>query len=318
MSESNTAPSPPDPIPVPVICDACRAKGQAGDHRFGAIIDILDFKPVHRRAHVNGWTEAHQRAFVIALAMLGSMRKAARAIGRYANGAEQLRKAPGGREFDRACEAALEIYREREYYRVQASLADLAAEHEEELVLIGKRHHHMPDVVRESEMGEEELEALKQRLRQQLMACRRLYLATIANHPKKRKAWQVLVGGRTDWDRARANLPQDNEPFPMSEEDTFKLLNFKQPAMVLTVDGGMMNHHLGLPGPLDPLKAEFAAAERLRNAGHNEDEVRAQLEIRAEYLAKGWTETVDGTLVQPDESANPSSPLGGEDRGAGE
>lgn len=43
--------------PIPVICDACRATGMAGDEAFSAIPDILAFEPVQRRAHANGWID---------------------------------------------------------------------------------------------------------------------------------------------------------------------------------------------------------------------------------------------------------------------
>ena len=111
---------------IPVICDRCREEGLAGDDPFTAIRDLLDFEPVQRRAHVNGWTPEHQRAFIAALALTGSPRQAARALGRWANGADQLRKGKSGRSFAEAWEAALELYREREFFRIKDNLAALA------------------------------------------------------------------------------------------------------------------------------------------------------------------------------------------------
>ena len=114
------------PAPIPVICDRCRAEGSAGDGRFAEIADLLTFDPVPRRAHVNNWTAEHQRAFIAALAMTGSPRQAARALGRHAFGADQLRTAKGGRSFAEAWDAALELYRERELYRIKSNLGGLA------------------------------------------------------------------------------------------------------------------------------------------------------------------------------------------------
>ena len=106
--------------PIPVICDRCRAEGGAGDDPFTGIADLLTFDPVPRRAHVNNWTAEHQRMFIAALALTGSPRQAARALGRHAFGAEQLRDAKGGRGFADAWDAALELYREMHGASVKA------------------------------------------------------------------------------------------------------------------------------------------------------------------------------------------------------
>ena len=123
--------SDPIPIPViPVICDRCRAEGAAGDGSFSGIAEILDFEPVPRRARADGWGPDYQRAFIAALAITGAPPRAARAIGKHAFGAEQLRKAKGGRSFAAAWDAALDIYRDRELARLKDNLADLASEQE--------------------------------------------------------------------------------------------------------------------------------------------------------------------------------------------
>lgn len=132
MHASELNPSPDLSVPtLPVICDACRATGMAGDEAFAAIPDILAFDPVPRRAHANNWTAEHQRAFIAALAITGSPRQAARAIGRHAFGAEQLKTARGGRSFAAAWDAAMELARDREVARIHTNLADLAANSEE-------------------------------------------------------------------------------------------------------------------------------------------------------------------------------------------
>ena len=117
--------------PIPVICDRCREEGMAGEDPFTAIRDLLHFEPVKRRAHVNGWKEEHQRAFIAALALTGSPRQAAHALGRWPNGAEQLRKSKGGRSFAEAWESALELYREREFFRIKDNLSALAKQQEQ-------------------------------------------------------------------------------------------------------------------------------------------------------------------------------------------
>ena len=116
---------------IPVICDRCREEGLAGEGPFTDIRGLLEFEPVKRRPHVNGWKEEHQRAFIAALALTGSPRQAAQSLGRWPSGAEQLRKGKGGRSFAEAWEAALELYREREFFRIKDNLADLARQQEQ-------------------------------------------------------------------------------------------------------------------------------------------------------------------------------------------
>jgi hypothetical protein len=82
MHASDLPQNPDLSIPtLPVICEKCRATGMAGDEAFSAIPDILDFTPVQRRARAYGWSPELQRAFIAALAITGSRREAARAIG---------------------------------------------------------------------------------------------------------------------------------------------------------------------------------------------------------------------------------------------
>ena len=115
--------------PIPTICDLCRAKGRAGDAPFADLDGLLDFEPVKVRSHANNWTAEHQRAFIAALAITGNVRPAARSIGRYANGAERLRKLPRARAFAEAWDNALDLYRERELAIIKSSLTDLEADH---------------------------------------------------------------------------------------------------------------------------------------------------------------------------------------------
>lgn len=302
----------PDPAstPVPVLCDACRAAGVAGVDQFAAIPDLMAFAPVPRRAHVNNWTAEHQRAFIAALAITGSPRIAARAIGRHQFGAEQLRKARGGTSFAAAWDAARDIARDREAYRVAANLAELAATREAELVRIGAEYYNSPpEPPPEAEMSEAEHHARQAAIRERLLLLRRFYLRTIADDETKRAAWETLCGP-ADWDRARAMERQDDEPFacltdPHPDQAPFAM---RDPGMILTVNAGLLNRDLGAPGPTDRLHHDFAQMERLRAEGISEDEVRAQMAIRDELLAKGWLEDVDGNLHEPDHDGGTGSP----------
>lgn len=236
-----------DSITIPVICDRCRAEGSAGDDPFTAIRDLLSFDPVPRRAHVNNWTSEHQRAFVAALALTGSPRMAARAIGRHAFGAEQLKTAKGGRGFADACDAALELYREREMFRIRESLSGLADQAQERDQLAQSHLRALPPPFPsaldgegahdgdDGDSGDDEGDQALASIRRKLVACRRLYLAEISTDPARRAAWELLVGP-VDWDLADGAHPQVGEP---------AVANMREPAMVLTVASGMTDAVFG-------------------------------------------------------------------------
>lgn len=241
MKKSELSPAPDLSIPtIPVICDRCRASGMAGDEAFAGIPDILEFDPVPRRAHANGWSPEHQRAFVAALAITGSARQAARAIGRHAFGAEQLRKAKGGRSFDSACEAALDIARDRERERVHANLQQLADESasspspfEKQGRGGGASRNDYGDNYGDDDA--DEYDAVMASIHGKLAACRRLYLAEIGSDPVKRAAWEVLCGP-VDWDAADRVVHQPGET---------DAVNMRTPQMVLTVAGGFTDAVFG-------------------------------------------------------------------------
>jgi hypothetical protein len=248
MHKSELNPAPVLSIPtVPVVCDQCGAAGMAGDEAFAGIPDILDFDPVPRRAHANGWTAEHQRAFVAALAITGSMRQAARTIGRHAFGAEQLRKAKGGKSFDSACEAALDIARDRERERIHANLRELVEENAEAPPggrPLGGRYA-SDDSGEDEDAAMREAEETRNNIKRKLFGCRRLYLQEIAPDPAKRAAWEVLCGP-TDWKAAAGWEPQEDEA------DGYP--NQRQPGMILTAASGWLD---------SALLAEPGAEERL-------------------------------------------------------
>jgi hypothetical protein len=208
--------------PIPVICDACRATGMAGDEAFSAIPDILAFDPVQRRAHANGWSAEHQRAFIAALAVTGSPRQAARAIGRHAFGAEQLRSARGGRSFSAAWDAALDLARERENQRIHANLAELARANEDRdphgLPLPEPRR--APPGFDGSDEDYDDFAAARERIQTRFANARRLFLMSIADDIAKRTAWEVLVGP-VDWEHEEGprEPPAEGIPYNVHRAD---------------------------------------------------------------------------------------------------
>lgn len=68
------------------------------------------FAPVPRRKQrADGWTAARQRRFIEALAETGSVKSAARAVGKTPETAYYLRRQPGAEEFRQAWEVALDL-----------------------------------------------------------------------------------------------------------------------------------------------------------------------------------------------------------------
>lgn len=229
-TEAGGKPATPAIPTIPVICDSCRAQGSAGEEGFSQIADILNFEPVPRRTQVNNWTAELQRAFIAALAVTGSARRAGKAIGRHEYGAEKLRKARGGKGFSDAWDAALEIYREREMLRLADQMGELSNVSIEQ----AQRMDLNPGERDENEEASEYEEA-QERIRDRLLRARRLYLLSICNNAKKREAWETLAGP-VDWDKAAALRPQDNEPYQP---------NMREPDMLLTAEGGCLPDAVG-------------------------------------------------------------------------
>lgn len=95
----DTAPRYPVPATAPAAPKRKRKRGT-----------LPDFTPVPRlKERSNGWNPEIQRDFIEALADTGSVRSAARAVGRSEVGAYQLRRHPEGDSFARAWEAALKL-----------------------------------------------------------------------------------------------------------------------------------------------------------------------------------------------------------------
>jgi hypothetical protein len=119
----------PIPIPVPVVCDRCRAEGVAGQDPFQAFGALLDFDPVPRRTErADGWDAEAQRAYIAALSLTGSDRAAARAVDKSAFGITQLLASDGCEGFAAAREEALAIAADERSRRLAEGLRAVAAE----------------------------------------------------------------------------------------------------------------------------------------------------------------------------------------------
>ena len=265
--------------PIPVICDLCRAAGEAGEQPFADLAGLLSFAPVPRRPHANGWTPEHQRAFIAALAATGSPARAARALGKHAFGAEQLRRARGGAGFSAAWDAALELARERELAGLRSGLAELAAEQDEESER--RRSAILPRHLREAPAPPEPLPQARKgkaddeycsddsraeyvegmlRIRARLTTSRRLLLMGVAANAAQRAAWEVLVGP-VDWDRAERGEPQDDEPFCDPDDPEHGMPSFHNPDMVLTAEAGLLADLTGGHDALEEIRDALAAGE---------------------------------------------------------
>jgi hypothetical protein len=119
----------PDYDPIPVVCDLCRAEGQAGEDPFEAFGALLDFEPVPRKKNrVDGWDAETQRAFIAVLSLTGSIRQAARAVGKAQFGAEQLFRAEGNESFLAAAEQAQAMAADDRGRRLAEGVRAVAAE----------------------------------------------------------------------------------------------------------------------------------------------------------------------------------------------
>ena len=77
--------------------------------------DPLAFTPVPGRARHDGWTPERQRRFIEALAAIGVVAAAARAVGRSATAAYKLRDRPGAAGLARAWDIAVQMGQDRAF-----------------------------------------------------------------------------------------------------------------------------------------------------------------------------------------------------------
>jgi len=193
-SASGSHRPPEGELPVlPVICDKCGSQGVAGDEAFADIPYLLAFDPVPRPAHDRLWDPATQRAFVAALAVTGSIERAARSIKRHGFAVEKLRKSRGAREFNEACEAALDVARQRELAKMGGTLAELQSEsggRTRDGQIINEYGEYEDEASVESRADE-----IRERIFGKLEKLRRRSLAEdVIPYPEKRAAWIVFNG----------------------------------------------------------------------------------------------------------------------------
>ena len=113
--------------PLPVICDRCRERGDAGEGVFAEFGALLDFDPVPRKTNrADGWDEEVQRTFIAALSLTGSVRAACRAVGKSVFGVTQLLAAPGSESFAAAHDQAMALACEERRRRLAEGLAAIA------------------------------------------------------------------------------------------------------------------------------------------------------------------------------------------------
>jgi len=234
--------------PIPVICDKCAAEGVAGDEAFADIPYLLTFDPVPRPAHDRLWDPATQRAFVAALAVTGSVERAARSIKRHGFAVEKLRKSRGAREFNEACEAALDVARQRELAKMGGKLAELGSGDDDGSLEAAQQA---------------EYEAARERIQMRLTNCRRLYLWEICGDETKRAAWELLCGP-TDWEKA-SNPFRGNGAGDAAGAFETGTPNMRNPDMILSVENGWLTD---MGGPekdgrdkMAELRAEIEAEE---------------------------------------------------------
>jgi hypothetical protein len=115
------------PSSIPVICDRCRAEGFGHSEEFADFGDLLDFEPVPRRPRADGWSPEVQRAFIAALALTGSDRQAARAVGKAQYGVEQLKNAKANEGFMAAHARAIAMAADDKSRRLAAGVHAVTA-----------------------------------------------------------------------------------------------------------------------------------------------------------------------------------------------
>jgi hypothetical protein len=72
-----------------------------------------EFTPVPIRTRRDGWTPERQFSYLVALAELGHGRRAAEAVGMTEQSAARLRRRPGAGAFNRLCEVAWDLAKQR-------------------------------------------------------------------------------------------------------------------------------------------------------------------------------------------------------------
>jgi hypothetical protein len=202
------------------------------------ILALLDFEPVVRKVvRPDGWSPDRQREFIRRLARCGSPFHAVSEMGKNLSGIEALYRTKGADSFRAAWDQATEIGRRRN----QAEQAGGSAFFGQVpgIALRGTPSPQPP--AREegqvrNEHGEWEdegslhrrAEDARDHISNKLLAARRLYLMEICSDPAKRAAFEILTDLPVDWDKARRNEPQPDEPW--------RQVNMREPDMLMTAE----------------------------------------------------------------------------------
>jgi len=202
------------------------------------IAPLLDFEPVPVQPRINGWDADAQKAFIALLAITGSRRLAADAIGRQASSIERILKRDDAEALRAAHDAALALFRRNHGQMLAHRVA--AAKSSPTLSRGGGPAQPMEALPGQilNEHGEwEDESAYRRRVEEavdsigaKLVRCRRAFLAEISGSPGKRAAFEILTELPVDWDLAARLEPQPFEPWTPT--------NQRQPDMVLTAESG--------------------------------------------------------------------------------
>ena len=202
------------------------------------IAPLLNFKPVVRKVkRPDGWTEELQRELIARIAATGTLQQAVWQMGKHATGAEALYKTPSADSFRMSWDAAIIIGRRRNGLDAQRPFIGEVPGITRRGKLLASTAGPLPGQVR-NEHGEWEDEAsflaraeqAKDSIRENLLRCRRLFLAEISGSAGKRAAFEILTELPIDWEKAKRLEPQPDEPW--------KSTNQRQPDMVLTAESG--------------------------------------------------------------------------------
>ena len=273
--------------PPPPACPRCGFRPEAS-------VSVLDFEPVPRKARYDGWTPDRQRAFIEALAELGSVTAAAKRINMSTVGAYFLRRQKGADGFARAWDAALahgvqrltDIAMERAIEGIPVPIIHHGEQvgerriYNDRLMMFMLKHHdpdkyggHRPlrpgtrSWERENAEGQREYADSVFRIRERLTRARRMMLLSISGDRKKRRAWETLVGP-VDWNKAKRLEAQPDEPFFDPDQPEKGMPNARDPDLHVTLDSGWVPE-LGGPDAVTPLEKEL---ERLRSAEAKADD----------------------------------------------
>jgi hypothetical protein len=144
-----------------------------------------------------------------------------------------------GRSFSEACDAALELARERELEAMAPALRQAHDDRGDPDEL--NEHGEYEDQASLEERGRAAVDSI----RSKLLGCRRFFLQEICLDPEKRAAWDLLCGP-ADWEQAAA--------FEAQPDEAGHPMNFREPDMVTTVASGWLDSSLQrLPGAEEQL-----------------------------------------------------------------